>query len=156
MWCDVMWCLEVSLADKSMMSLTEYLRLQHQHQRVPICDMTWHYYFNCMTLSTMSTIERRHITHSIYQYLSIHWQDGYSALYYASQNGQIEVVKLLLDRGADIEATDNVSYITMEWYFEWNYRIDNILGIEVIKRFVYTALQLRIWWYCSGSSSVYS
>ena len=67
-----------------------------------------------MTLSTMSTIKQRHINYSIYQYLSIHRQEGYCALYYASQNGQIEIVKLLLDRGADIEATDNVRYITME------------------------------------------
>ena len=66
-----------------------------------------------MTLSTMLSFEWRHIAYSISQYLHIHWQEGYKPLYVASQDGQVEVVKLLLDRGADIEAADNVSYITM-------------------------------------------
>ena len=65
-------------------------------------------------LSTIFAFEHRHVTQSIYQYLQIHRQDGYRALYIASRVGQIEVVKLLLDRGADIEATDNVSHNTME------------------------------------------
>ena len=61
----------------------------------------------------MLTITQQHATHSIYHYLQIHWQEGRRALRGASVFGQIEVVRLLLDRGADIEA-DNVSYITME------------------------------------------
>ena len=65
-------------------------------------------------LSTIFALEHRHVTHSLYQYLQIHRQDGYRALYIASQNGQIEVVKLLLDRGADIGAKTNVSHISME------------------------------------------
>ena len=67
-----------------------------------------------MTLSTMSTIKHRHITDSIYHYLQIHRQEGDRVLYIASGAGHVEVVKLLLDRGADIEAKSNVSYITME------------------------------------------
>jgi Ankyrin repeat len=62
----------------------------------------------------MSTITQRHISYSIYHYLPIHWQDGDRALYCASSAGHVEVVKLLLDRGADIDATNNVSYITIK------------------------------------------
>ena len=65
-------------------------------------------------LSTIFALEHRHVTHSLYQYLPIHRQTGHRALYVASRVGQIEVVKLLLDRGADIEATGNVSHNTME------------------------------------------
>jgi Ankyrin repeats (many copies) len=68
-------------------------------------------------LSIMSTIEWRHITHSIYHYLPIHRQEGYRAIHEASSDGHVEVVKLLLDKGADIEAKTNVSHISMEWYF---------------------------------------
>jgi ankyrin repeat protein len=57
----------------------------------------------------MSTIKQRHITHSMYHYLPIHRQDGDTALHIASQKGYVEVVKLLLGTGADIEAKTNVS-----------------------------------------------
>ena len=53
----------------------------------------------------------------MYHYLPILGQDGDTALYIACQEGHVKVVKLLLDRGADIEAKTNVSYITMESYF---------------------------------------
>ena len=71
-----------------------------------------------MTLSTMSTITQRYTINSIYQYLPILRQDGFTALYVASQEGKVEAVKLLLDRGADIEASSDVSYITMASYFK--------------------------------------
>ena len=117
MWCDVLrylwlisqWCHINGWLSAVAASACTNMWYDVLFCHVTWCDMTWHYYFNCMTLSTMSTIKQRHITDSIYQYLPIHWQDGHSALYYASQNGQVEVVKLLLDRGADIEAADNVS-----------------------------------------------
>jgi ankyrin repeat protein len=48
---------------------------------------------------------------------AIHRQDGDRALRIASLVGQVEVVKLLLDRGADIEASSDVNYITMASYF---------------------------------------
>ena len=50
----------------------------------------------------------------MYHYLPIHRQKGYRALHEASSEGHVEVVKLLLDKDADIEAKANVSYITME------------------------------------------
>ena len=62
----------------------------------------------------MLTTKHRHITYSIYQYLPIHRQRGDTALFIATQQGHVEVVRLLLDRGADIDAKTNVSYITME------------------------------------------
>ena len=65
-------------------------------------------------LSIMSTIKQRHITHSMYHYLPIHRQEGYRALHEASSAGHVEVVKLLLDKDADIEAKSNVSYIIMK------------------------------------------
>ena len=61
----------------------------------------------------MSTIKQRHVTYSIYHYLPIHWQDDYEALRIACLGEKIEVAKLLLDRGANIEAKTNVSYLTM-------------------------------------------
>ncbi len=36
-------------------------------------------------------------------------QDGETALHSASSNGHIELAKLLIDRGADIHAKNNVS-----------------------------------------------
>jgi ankyrin repeat protein len=50
----------------------------------------------------------------MYHYLPIHRQEDITALYSASTAGHVEVVKLLLDTGADIEAKTNVSYIAME------------------------------------------
>ena len=44
---------------------------------------------------------------------AIHRQRGHRALYCASQEGKVEAVRLLLDRGADIEASNGVSYITL-------------------------------------------
>ena len=65
----------------------------------------------------MSTIEHQHIAYSIYHYLPIHRQGGDTALHEASREGHVEVVKVLRDRGADIEAKTNVSYIAMESCF---------------------------------------
>ena len=37
------------------------------------------------------------------------WQIGQNAVHIASWNGSIEMVKVLLDRGADVDAPDDVS-----------------------------------------------
>ena len=37
-------------------------------------------------------------------------QGGYTALYIAAQDGQIEIVSLLLDRGANIDVATDVSH----------------------------------------------
>ena len=43
----------------------------------------------------------------------MHNQDGQTALHYAAWQGHAAVVALLLERGADITATDNVSDIVL-------------------------------------------
>ena len=45
--------------------------------------------------------------------ICIVYQDGHTALMYASQNGHKEFVKLLLDHGADTNMQDNVSVTPM-------------------------------------------
>ena len=97
-----------------------------------------------MTLSTMSTIKHRHLIH---KYLPIHWQEGDRALYIASSTGQVEVVKLLLDRGADIEATDNVSSITMESNTSWSWEsLTLLLQLHDVEYYVdyYTTTHLLL------------
>ena len=37
-------------------------------------------------------------------------QDGWTPLHWAAQKGSLEVVKLLLDKGVDVNAKTNVSY----------------------------------------------
>ena len=57
------------------------------------------------------------VTHSAVDYLRIfviiqqwYWyQDGWTALHNAADEGHLEVVSLLLDRGGNIEAANNVS-----------------------------------------------
>ena len=58
------------------------------------------------------------VTHSAVDYVTIfitiiqqsYWyQNGMTALYWAADKGHLEVVRLLLERGADIQATNNVS-----------------------------------------------
>ena len=39
------------------------------------------------------------------------WQIGQNAVHIASRNGSIEMVKVLLDRGADVDAPDDVSCV---------------------------------------------
>ena len=39
----------------------------------------------------------------------ISYQDGYTALHNAAMSGNIDVARLLLDRGADVNIKDNVS-----------------------------------------------
>lgn len=41
------------------------------------------------------------------------WKDGNTALTFASMKGHIEVAKILLNEGADKEATDNVSQASL-------------------------------------------
>ena len=43
----------------------------------------------------------------------MHNQDGSTALHWAAGQGHTAVVTVLLDRGADITATDNVSDIVL-------------------------------------------
>ena len=37
------------------------------------------------------------------------WQRGATPLHYASGNGQVDSIKILLDKGANIDHVDNVS-----------------------------------------------
>ena len=37
------------------------------------------------------------------------WQDGMTALVIAIRNGEVEAMKVLLDKGADVNAADEVS-----------------------------------------------
>jgi hypothetical protein len=82
----------------------------------------------------MSTIKQRHISYSINQYLPIHRQRGHRALYGASQDGKVEVVRLLLDRGADIEASRDVNHTSnstqqdqslCKYHSEWSRHYDS-------------------------------
>ena len=78
MLCDVwisQWCQWLSICS---ISISAYWYLISCD--VISCYVTWHCYFNCMTLSIMTTIKQRHIAYSIYQYLPIHRQDGDRAL----------------------------------------------------------------------------
>ena len=50
-----------------------------------------------------------HITVDIISDVKSYHQDGWTALHRAADNGHIEVVRLLLDRHANIEAVSNVS-----------------------------------------------
>ena len=47
--------------------------------------------------------------HLIMSFIS--YQDGRTALHIAAKNGNIEVARLLLDKGADVNSRDNVSDI---------------------------------------------
>ena len=39
----------------------------------------------------------------------VRWQDGSTALMWASMDGEVEAMKVLIDKGADVNATDEVS-----------------------------------------------
>ena len=45
----------------------------------------------------------------IYIYYNI--QDGYTSLHFAAKNGHLEVVKLLIEKGANLQDKDSVSNI---------------------------------------------
>ena len=45
----------------------------------------------------------------------MHNQDGWTALHWAAEGGHTAVVTVLLDRGADITATTNVSDSVLEF-----------------------------------------
>ena len=46
-----------------------------------------------------------HITHAFF----VHYQDWFTPLMYAADKGHLPVVEYLVERGADMEAKDNVS-----------------------------------------------
>ena len=41
----------------------------------------------------------------------VHAQNGWTPLLVASQNGNVEIAQLLLEKGANIEATDKVQFV---------------------------------------------
>ncbi len=43
--------------------------------------------------------------------LFLAWQDGHTASIFASQNGHLEVVRLLLDKGAKVDAVTKVQQL---------------------------------------------
>ena len=45
----------------------------------------------------------------MYEYIYLSLQDGWTALMVASQEGQVECVKMLLDRGAEVNMPKKVS-----------------------------------------------
>lgn len=61
-------------------------------------------------------LAHRQNTYSYYYYLPLFRQEGFKAVHIASKNGHTEIVKLFLDRSADIEAADNVSYAVKAYY----------------------------------------
>jgi hypothetical protein len=73
--------------------------------------MVKHY---CKVLCLTLIDKYREITHSYNYCLSIHECQGYKVLSGASQNGFPKIVRLLLDKGADFDATNSVRYITMK------------------------------------------
>ncbi len=56
----------------------------------------------------------RHTGESIADQLTVNptWQDGASPVFVASQNGHLEVVRLLIAASADVKAAMNVSFVT--------------------------------------------
>ena len=51
-----------------------------------------------------------------YLFLSIHIKDERTALHLASENGHVEVVKCLLETGANIHDEDDVRYIILYFF----------------------------------------
>ena len=62
--------------------------------------------------------------------ICIVYQYGYTALMVASRNGHKEVVKLLLDHGADINMQDNVSVIDMIYMSDMSVCICMYIGLS--------------------------
>ena len=98
--------------------ILSYLILYHilLYSILSYLNLSYHtilcYIIRCyLCINMWCDTQRCWLNKNIYHYYSIiHWcQDGVTALYCAANGGHLEVVVLLLERGANIEATNNVS-----------------------------------------------
>ena len=65
----------------------------------------------------------------IFIFISIKW--GSSALMKASVNGHLEVVRLLLDRGANIDVVNNVNLFFLSYFFKWNFVLIIVTNLNI-------------------------
>ena len=90
-----------------------YVRVQWDEGVYDLCAVfpfVWHLLLFIIKICTsfktayQFALTKRHVRYSAQQCLI----DGTTALYYAAQQGLLKVAEILLDRGADIEARNEV------------------------------------------------